>query len=640
MKKFILILASVALLSCSSTKQSIFEKEDVKTDLGVSILALGSGSMVRNHETTLTINSNSSATYNVKEAVTIFSKEDKDLAQIPIWYDNFRKIDYIKANVLNANGEVVRSYTDKDAEDYSAFDGFTFFSDNRVKVLDLYHNSFPYTFEIEYQINFNGILGLPSWYPKSLNQSVEKASFTVIDKSPNGIRYYQTYLEDEPTIVNSPNGTVYNWQTGYIPPSKSEPLGPPLHEILPRVLVAPNNFEIENTQGNAASWEEFGKWYYDLGVGTRTLTDEAKAEVDNLLLDVTDERQKVKILYSYLQDKARYVSIQLGIGGWKPFSADYVFKNEYGDCKALTNFMQAILEYAGIKSHAVLINSDSYYDMLTEFPSNQFNHVILQVTLSNGEEMWLECTSKYMPANHLGKGTQGKNALLISADGGKVIQTPENTPEQNGRITITSISLSDDGKAQLRTEIKNTGIFQDNLLHSLKPITEKKRLEWLEDDLRSSEFKMSNVDFSGLTTTEEGAKYSYELKMDNFATRSSSRLFIPVNALNQWELNLPESKERKYEVWLSYKFLEKDRYEFELPTDFEIEALPSKVEIENDFGSFYASTELDDSGKLVYSRELKITKDRLEPEEYEDFRTFFKQVSKADSERFVIVKKS
>ena len=119
MKNIFLVLVGVCLLSCSSTKESIFEKEDTEAHLGITILGLGSGSMIRNHETTLTINSSSNATYNVKEAITIFNKKDKDLAQIPIWYDNFRKIDYIKANVLNANGDVIRSYTDKDAEDCS-----------------------------------------------------------------------------------------------------------------------------------------------------------------------------------------------------------------------------------------------------------------------------------------------------------------------------------------------------------------------------------------------------------------------------------------------------------------------------------------------------------------------------------------
>src|SRR5690554_2045286 len=121
MKNFILVLLSVSLFSCSSTKEGIFDIEDTKMNLSTGILGLGSNSMIRNHETTLTINSNSNAVYNVKEALTIFSKKDKGLAQIPIWYDNFRKIDYIKANILNVNGEVLRSFADKDADDYSTF---------------------------------------------------------------------------------------------------------------------------------------------------------------------------------------------------------------------------------------------------------------------------------------------------------------------------------------------------------------------------------------------------------------------------------------------------------------------------------------------------------------------------------------
>ncbi len=73
-------------------------------------------------------------------------------------------------------------------------------------------------------------------------------------------------------------------------------------------------------------------------------------KVHELTDHLTDKRQKVFALYDYLQKNTRYISVQLGIGGWQPFPADYVATKRYGDCKALSNFMVALLKEAGIKA--------------------------------------------------------------------------------------------------------------------------------------------------------------------------------------------------------------------------------------------------------------------------------------------------
>lgn len=278
------------------------------------------------------------------------------------------------------------------------------------------------------------------------------------------------------------------------------------------MLVAPGEFEIEGTVGDARTWETFGKWYYDLGAQTRALPDAAKAEIDALVKGVENEREIVAILFNYLQEKNRYVSIQLGIGGWKPFPAEFVFDNSYGDCKALTNYMLAALEYVGIDAHAVLINASADRPLIEDFPGNQFNHVVLRVTLENGEEIWLECTSKYLPPNNLGNG-YSKKALLVSAEGGTVVETPDVTNQNNKKVSVYSINIDEQGHAKIEGELAYQGASQGRVLYQLLSVSEAKKTEWLEDMLPTDHKSIELADFSGVDSKKDITSIKYKAQL-------------------------------------------------------------------------------------------------------------------------------
>lgn len=110
----------------------------------------------------------------------------------------------------------------------------------------------------------------------------------------------------------------------------------------------------------------------------------AREKIKELVKDATNDREKVKILYDYLGQSTRYVSIQLGIGGYQPLFASEVFKTGFGDCKALSNYLKAMLSVVGIPSYYAGIKADGTEKRLyPDFPNfNQMNHVILQVPLA------------------------------------------------------------------------------------------------------------------------------------------------------------------------------------------------------------------------------------------------------------------
>ncbi len=634
MNKILLPAISIVLfLSCSAEKR-LFVGKDFSTS-NYENLSSKTESIIRESHTELDILSYGKARLKVKYAATILNKNVKDLAQLVVYYSSLQNIDYIKANIIDGDGNLVQSYTESDANDYSSYDGFSFFSDNRVKVLDLNYNRFPYTIEVEYQKNLNGTLYFPAWYPQDLNQKVESAYLKVIDRTGDAIRYKLDNFDVEPEIADLSSVKEYNWHVTNLEAVDRDPLGPPVQEILPRVLLAPTKFEIEGTIGNATSWQEFGKWYHELGKDAMELPDEAKREVDQVLQGLTTEHEKVEALYRYMQSKTRYVSIQLGIGGWKPFPAEYVYKNEYGDCKALTNYMQAILEYAGINSNAVLIRSGLDTPPIeADFSSNQFNHVILRVQLSNGEVVWLECTSKYFPPGHIGSANEGKKSLMITEEGGQIIETPISTSDENTISTYSEIQLHEDGFVNMDSKIQTKGAMLERVLNILKPISDNARIDWLKEQIDESSAQNLTANFDGIDNQEPSFQYTIDIK--NYSSNSSNRLFVPLKTYNSIaSVGLDLEPKRAQDVWLDYPYTEVDEVVYKIPENYQLESAPEDETFERNFGKYELSFELKDQ-QLVQKRVFVLNERKLEAEQYNSFVLFLRQVKDADNQRLVL----
>ncbi|MDP4989490.1 MAG: DUF3857 domain-containing protein, partial [Polaribacter sp.] len=109
-----------------------------------------------------------------------------------------------------------------------------------------------------------------------------------------------------------------------------------------------------------------------------------------------------------MQQKTRYISVQIGIGGWEPIAANLVDDVGYGDCKGLTNYTKALLDVADVTAYYTVVYADDRIDVDKDFSSLQGNHVILNIP-NNGKDVWLECTSQTMPFGFLGDFTDDRD---------------------------------------------------------------------------------------------------------------------------------------------------------------------------------------------------------------------------------------
>lgn len=97
-----------------------------------------------------------------------------------------------------------------------------------------------------------------------------------------------------------------------------------------------------------------------------------------------------------VQQDVRYIYVGLNGGNLTPASAEETWQRRYGDCKAKTTLLLALLGELGIQAEAVLVNNSGNDDGLDErLPSpRMFDHVIVRAQV-DGHALWLDGT---MPA--------------------------------------------------------------------------------------------------------------------------------------------------------------------------------------------------------------------------------------------------
>ncbi len=593
--------------------------------------------VVRLDYTKLEVSSKKQATMHVKYVVTLLNGKSK-LNKHCVFYDNDKKINDLSAKIYDSFGNLVKKYFKNDFNDQSAIDHSTMYSDNRIKCIDLVHNNYPYTIEIEYKKTFKDILYYPNCNIQGFNSSLENLIFIVETPSELEIKYKARNIEIEPEINNSGKKIIYTWSVKNRPSIISEEFAPSSEQILPFIEITPRYFQYNQYVGDAATWETFGSFFQELRQGRDNLSLEMSKTVQSITSGLDSNKEKIDTLYRYLQENMRYVSVQLEIGGYQPFDAKYVEKNKYGDCKALSNFMLSMLKEAGIESQPGIIFRDGNRRMNVDenFPTLFGNHMLLYVP---SEDIWLECTSNDYPPNYLGESNDNRSVLLLTENGGKLVKSPEFKIPDNTQNSKTKINISPDGSAHISGTVKTSGPKHEIYRYIENNLSKTKFEEFF---LSTSSLPAFNIEKLEVKSQKENpeAQLDFDLIVKRFASKAGKRLFVPINKLNVFDQVPSPTENRVHPIEVLRGYQEKDKTVFQLPDGYEVESIPQKeMLIQTDYGKYSTKIEIVGS-TLTYHRFLEIQPVNLPPEEFDQFRNFYKEIAKADNMKIVLVKKS
>jgi hypothetical protein len=476
------------------------------------------------------------------------------------------------------------------------------------------------------------------WTPQGGDRlSVERSYVTIMCPENYQFRYKAFHYKDDPFVVTENKKKSSTWTVNNMPAFTRESYQPPLHEVTTVVIFAPTEFQLGDYHGNMQSWQDFGKFIYALKRGRDVLPLNIKSRVHELTDGINDEKKKIQALYEYMQQNTRYISIQLGIGSWQPFDANFVASKSYGDCKALTNYMYSLLKEAGIRSCYTVVRAGRNANYITEdFPSQQFNHVILCVPLKS-DTVWLECTSQTVAAGYMGSFTGNRYALIVDENGGTLAQTPRYGVKENGQVRKINAVLDEDASLRVQAQSKYDAIQQDELHMLINGLSKERLKEYLHDQLDFATYDINSFNYVQKKSTLPAIEESLDITVSNYATITGKRIFVVPNVMTRVYSKLPVDTARKYDLLLAAEYRDIDSVEIEMPKGYGPEAIPQDVTVESRFGKYRCSVKLKDN-KLFYYRSLERYSGQFPAKDYNELVKFIETIYKADRNKVVLVK--
>ncbi|RAJ05327.1 transglutaminase superfamily protein [Chitinophaga skermanii] len=641
--KFKRLLSLLIATFCSTT---LLGQDPGKVNLAVSEIPPGllknADAVIRYDYTSVVMNNLRDVREVTRMAFTILNESAKDDAQIVYRYSKNAELRNVRAALYDANGKLVRKLKQSELSDVSGVDGSSLISDERIKTFNFYYNVYPYTIVVESEYKINTSLFIPGWRAVSdARRSVQSSSYEITVPAGYQLNFRKQALKGDLKTWEEKGTKTYAYSLEQFEAVPEESYAKPLKDRVPSIMVSPSDFEMGNYTGNLNDWLGFGKFLYELNAGRDVLPPNIKQKVHELTDGISDPKEKAAILYRFMQNNTRYISIQLGIGGLQTFDALSVAKNNYGDCKALSNYMMAMLKEVNIPSYCAAIYADQYYvGTKADFPSSSFNHMILCIPFSAKDTTWLECTSQTKQFGFLGSFTANRPALLVTPNGGVLVNTPAYTAKENALVRSVSAKIINNSDVELNVNTRYIGLQQEGLYEYIHSRSEEQQLNRLKEDIDLPSYEVTKFKYNIINGTSiPELQELLELKALNYVSASGKRLFIVPNMIskNRNYLKTP-TKPRTEELVLRLNFHDMDSVQIDLPAGYVLESLPSPVALSTKFGEYKAHVEVKDM-KLVLVRSEQRKSGNFPAEDYPAYVNFINAITDADAARVVLVKK-
>jgi len=547
-------------------------------------------------------------------------------------YSKICKVSRISAWIEDASGNRLRELKSSEFKDCNDFSYSAFYQDDRVKTFQVKHNSYPYRACYTVTYTEPQYQWITYWKPLKNNEysTREGRLYVTLPKDYAVKTFVENVSEVRSDTLTDKIVTTFLVKGDHAVSKIAENVLFDLNKH--RVFVVPLQFKL-GVNGSSESWNTFGDWVATLNKGMTALPIPEEQKVSMLVDGLTDTTQIVKTLYQYMQDYTRYINVSIGIGGWKTYPASYVSQNKYGDCKALTNFMKALLEVKGIKSYFVLVNAGSYTEkVLEELPCSQFNHIILAVPIGK-DTVWLENTDKLKPFGHVGTFTQNRKALWVDGERSHLVSMPSLNKEDVLCFRKMNVSFNQNGDAAMFANLTYRGYSYERLKGFTNYLAEKDRDQNIDDYIPFGGYELKDWKIVEASRDSSTIDFRMNLTFPSLARMMENECYIKTFSIPQgFDFPTPA----KMPITLNWPVCNVDSIIYTIPSGYKIKSLPEPVCFSSESGAYVSRSSLSNNTIRVFKK-LEVNSGKYSPEEYGTLFAFLKKVKDSNLSNLIIL---
>jgi tetratricopeptide (TPR) repeat protein len=365
-------------------------------------------------------------------------------------------------------------------------------------------------------------------------------------------------------------------------------------------------------------WGRLGTWYEALIGDQLRLNDELRQVVKTIKGTATDQRDLVRRLYEHVVLSTRYVGIELGIHGWKPYPVTEVYRRRFGDCKDKASLLVALLREAGIDSHVALVRTMDLGAVADPPSMWAFNHAIAWVAPLN---QFLDGTAERSGPLELPTMDQGAQALIVDGARSRLVTIPVSPAADNDNTSNYTLRLQKDGALVVAGEERFRGSHNS---HERQRFEDKaNQAKTLERELSSSipGTQVTDIDVMDLSLEATEVGYRFEAVLPRRATVEEDGSLVMPLSLYPHDLtgNYAEASSRRFDVFVDHPWRTHNVMRYVLPAGMHVEELPKGGRVESAHIVFVQTVTQTANGFIV-DEDTSMLSRRIPVAEYRTFR--------------------